>query len=69
MDQKAYLKFIGQFYQSHIDTQKVRIKIVDRFNQANTSHLKQIIEVFPPVGEFLHDRQHQPKIARDIDRL
>lgn len=40
------------------------IKIIQRFDQADTPHLKQIVHAFAAVLKFLYDTQDKPQISR-----
>jgi len=40
-----------------------RVKVVDGFDEPDAPHLKQVVEVFAPLGKALHHAQHQPQVA------
>ena len=64
MDQKAYLKFIGQFYQSHIATQNWKWQnkavnlglaggfFMDRFEKVYSQGIIDVIEIWVDTGQM-----------------
>ena len=46
------------------ETHRLRgVKIVDGFDQPDAPHLKQIVQIFAPLGKPLHHAEHQPQVA------
>ena len=39
------------------------VKVVDGFDQPDAPHLKQIVQIFAPLGKPLHHAEHQPQVA------
>ena len=39
------------------------VKVVDGFDQPDAPHLKQIVQIFAPLGKPLHYAEHQPQVA------
>ena len=39
--------------------------MIDGFDEPNTSHLKQVVQIFSAIGEFLYHAQNQTQIPID----